>query len=90
MSSPHESTWALAARGPRDGEGGSPIEIWARSELNRSVYRPVRRVTCEYRDGVLTLRGRVPSFYQMQIALSLLRNVRDQVCIRNRLEVPLS
>jgi hypothetical protein len=63
------------------------IEAHARSRLRESVYPPIRHVTCEYRDGVLTLRGHVPSFFQKQIAQTLLRGLQHKVHINNRLVV---
>ena len=78
-----------AVPGGRDGEPGSAIEGWAKSQLQRSAYRTVRRTTCQYHDGILTLRGCVPSFFHKQIAQSLLRDLQADVCIDNRLEVPM-
>jgi hypothetical protein len=39
--------------------------------LRTSPFAAVRYLRCEFRDGVLTLSGRVPTFYTKQIALSL-------------------
>jgi osmotically-inducible protein OsmY len=36
--------------------------------LRESPYNEVRRLSCEFADGVLTLRGTVASFYHKQIA----------------------
>lgn len=33
-----------------------------------SHYFPLRSVACRFEDGVLTLQGRVPSFYLKQVA----------------------
>jgi hypothetical protein len=63
------------------------IEAHARSRLRESVYPRIRQVRCEYRDGVLTLRGQVPSFFQKQIAQTLLRGLQHKVHINNRLVV---
>ncbi len=40
----------------------------AAARLQHSGYVALRMVTCEFREGVLTLRGRVPSFYLKQLA----------------------
>ncbi|MCH8043354.1 MAG: hypothetical protein IID44_06505 [Planctomycetes bacterium] len=42
-----------------------------RKEFDRSGYAAVRRLTCECRRDVLTVLGRLPSFYQKQVAISL-------------------
>ena len=44
------------------------IEETARIRLQHSPYRAIRRVTCRYQDGVLTLRGRVATFHYKQLA----------------------
>ncbi|MGD9720111.1 MAG: hypothetical protein AB7O59_08260 [Pirellulales bacterium] len=59
-----------------------------REELGRSSYSTVRRLTCECRNNVLTIMGRVPMFYQIQVAISLaMLVVRDEVAIRHEIEV---
>jgi len=62
------------------------IEELANAELGRSSYYHVRRICCDYHDGVLTLRGRVPNFYMKQVAQCLLHGL-DGVVIDNRVEV---
>ncbi len=59
----------------------------AQSRLRESGYREFQSVSCEYSGGVLTLRGRVPSFYLKQLAQTLIRGVRFVAEIHNRLEV---
>ena len=44
------------------------IEEAARIRLQHSPYRALRRVTCEFADGVLTLSGRVATFHYKQLA----------------------
>ena len=43
------------------------VETDATSRLRRSRYQPVQCVSCEFHEGVLTLRGRVSSYYLKQI-----------------------
>jgi len=58
------------------------------AKLGASSYPAVRRVRCRCDGGVLTLRGRMPSYYCVQVAISLVRaNVRGKVSIRNCLQV---
>ncbi len=46
----------------------------AEAELGASGYDALRRVACEFRDGILTLRGRVATFYLKQVAQCTLRD----------------
>lgn len=43
-----------------------------RRRLSATGYRALRTVECEYRDGLVVLRGRVPSYYCKQLAQSTL------------------
>jgi hypothetical protein len=67
-----------AGRGPDVGR-------LAESRLRCSAYLPVRRLSCEFRAGVLTVRGRLPSYYLKQVALAEVaavegvRRIDDQV-----------
>ena len=36
--------------------------------LAQSPYRTIQRLSCRFDEGVLTLHGRLPSFYQNQLA----------------------
>ena len=63
------------------------IAVAAQARLTESPCPELRRVTCEFRDGVLALRGRVSRYYLRQIARDLVRHVRGVVLIDNRLEV---
>jgi len=55
--------------------------------FERSPYRELRHVNCEFRDGVLTLRGRVPSSFLKQVAQSIVFSMERIETIVNRLEV---
>jgi hypothetical protein len=46
-----------------------------------------RHVGLEYAAGVLTLTGRLPSFYMKQVLQSLLRNLEGVKLIDNRVDV---
>ncbi len=73
--------------------GASPVaqkelvEVEAGARLRRSSYREVRCVTCEFHEGILTLRGRVPTYYLKQIAQSLVCRMEGVAEINNRVEV---
>lgn len=59
----------------------------AASLFEQSAYAALRGVACECRKGVLTLRGRIPSYFLNQVALQLARNVAGVQGVVNRLEV---
>ena len=65
------------------------VEAEAEARLRQSSYREVRCVTCEFHEGVLTLRGRVPTFYLKQVAQSLVLRMERAEEINNRVEVEL-
>ncbi|MFC1597030.1 BON domain-containing protein [Planctomycetota bacterium] len=75
---------------------GASVQAWkgvveeeAGARLRCSAYGDIRGVTCEFHEGVLTLRGRVPSYYMKQIAQSLVLGMEGAEEINNRLEVEL-
>jgi osmotically-inducible protein OsmY len=59
----------------------------AESRLRDSSYVGLRKVRCDFHEGVLTLRGRVPSFYTKQLAQSLAACVPGVEEVVNRIEV---
>lgn len=59
----------------------------ARERLSGTSYQFLRFVDCCFQNGVLTLRGRVPSFYLKQMAQSLLANIEGVDRIDNRVDV---
>ena len=63
------------------------IQAEAQSRLRKSGYRELRSISCEFHEGILTLRGQVSSFHLKQIAQTLIRNVDGIREINNRLEV---
>jgi hypothetical protein len=52
-----------------------------------SPFAAVRYLRCEFHDGVLTLSGRVPTYYTKQIALSLACNSLGVELVIDLLEV---
>ena len=64
------------------------IEAVARKQLRQSSYPAVRDVDCQYQEPVLTLRGRIPSYYLKQIAQTIvLDRLEGMVTINNQLIV---
>jgi osmotically-inducible protein OsmY len=55
--------------------------------LARSPFIAVRSIRCEVCGGMLTLRGRVSSFYLKQIALAAVRHLEQVREVRNEVEV---
>ena len=64
-----------------------PLAHTACGALRRSPYRELHEVSCEYHDGVLTLRGRVSSYYLKQIAQNLVWQMEGVVGVDNQLDV---
>jgi hypothetical protein len=57
------------------------------SRLRASLYPELRRVRCDFHEGVLTLRGRVSSFYITQLAQALAARIPGVEEVVNRIEV---
>ena len=69
-----------------DGATESPAER-AELILRASSYRPLRHLKCEFSQGVLTVAGRLPSYYLKQLAQSLLANLDGVERLENRTEI---
>lgn len=59
----------------------------ARDRLGQSGYGPLRDIRCDYAGGVLTLKGRVPTFYLKQVAQVTVKDVQHVRQVDNQLEV---
>jgi hypothetical protein len=59
----------------------------AQQALRRSSYFELREVCCDFSGGILTLRGRVPSYHLKQMAQASVAEVPGVVEVNNRLEV---
>jgi hypothetical protein len=59
----------------------------AEARLGQAAYYGLRLLSCEWRDGVLTLRGRVPSYYLKQLAQAHLQGIAGVEAIDNQLIV---
>jgi hypothetical protein len=59
----------------------------ARTRFHRSPYHELHGINCDFREGVLILRGRVPSYFIKQVAQSAVFSIEGIGEIDNRLEV---
>jgi osmotically-inducible protein OsmY len=65
------------------------VEVAAEARLMKSPYWELQQVSCESRQGVVTLRGRVSSYYLKQIAQEFVGQLIAVVEVDNRLNVVL-
>jgi len=56
-------------------------------QLRSSPYFALRDIHCEYREGVLTLQGHLPTHYLRQVALNVVSEVAGVTEIVDRIEV---
>jgi osmotically-inducible protein OsmY len=63
------------------------VESRATARLKRSAYLEVRHVACEFNEGMLRLRGRVPSYYLKQMAQMAVLGMDGVDELHNQLEV---
>ena len=64
----------------------TPADI-AHRLLWNSSYHTVRTVRCTFQEGVLTMEGRLSSFYLKQIAQTTVKGIEGVDRIENRIEV---
>ena len=89
MSENHEGTRLLPIEEPEPwiSKKRSAVQAAAQSRLRKSGYHELHVVSCEFHEGVLTLRGRVSSFYLKQVAQEVIRRLEGAEEVNNRLEV---
>jgi len=63
------------------------VEEKAVARLRQASYVSLHHVSCRLHDGVLTLRGHVPSYYLKQIVQASLSSIEGVLRINNELEV---
>ncbi len=76
--------------GERQGspfEQQQQIESQGHTLLRQAPYTELRHVTCEFHEGILTLRGSVSSFYMKQLAQTVVRSLDGVERLLNRVEV---
>jgi osmotically-inducible protein OsmY len=59
----------------------------AQRRLRQSAYLALQHLSCDFRAGVLTLRGRLPSYYLKQVALAVIVTVEGVQRIDDQIEV---
>jgi hypothetical protein len=60
----------------------------AEAALRRSSYHAVHHLVCDCDGGVITLRGRVPSFFLKQVAQNVVHHrLQALVTVKNLVEV---
>ncbi len=65
-----------------------PITANAQRLLEERLLSATRQIRLEYREGIMFLRGHLPSFYQKQLAQEAVRNLDGVQQIVNEIEVP--
>ena len=55
--------------------------------LRRNPYRTLKNVACDCRDGVLVLRGCLPSYYLKQVAQEVVARLEGVQAIDNQIQV---
>lgn len=63
------------------------IEALVQSRLRGSPYPSIQRLNCDFANGRLFLRGRVPSFFEKQVAQEALADLEGIDQIVNGVEV---
>jgi osmotically-inducible protein OsmY len=77
------SPWKETSGSPHsDGVAGE-----AQDRLRRDSRVPSQRLSCEYRHGVLRLRGRLSSYYHKQVAQEAVKGVQGVAEVVNEIEV---
>jgi osmotically-inducible protein OsmY len=67
-----------------------PFEIigeLAESRLRGNSYLALKNITCQYQDGTLVMRGRVPSYYLKQVACAAVAGLPGVRRIVNQIDV---
>lgn len=69
--------------------GACQVTRTARDRLGRTAYPAIRNVLCEYANGVLVLRGRLPNFFHKQVAQEAVLGIPGVDRVENQTEVLL-
>ena len=90
-------TFCLGSFGALASESGPiPIPAAARPsahfdpESATNAYLALKNISCEFRDGVLTLRGSLPSYYLKQVAQEAVVATEGVERVENHIEVASS
>jgi osmotically-inducible protein OsmY len=75
------------SRGDAAAEPEGMVEAQAEARLRESPQLADCPITCQFRDGTLTLWGRVPRYSLKQAARSLIQRVPGVKAVDNRIDV---
>lgn len=64
-----------------------PLVSIAEARLQASPYYSIRKIFCMYNEGMLVLRGRLPSFYHKQVAQAAVAGIQGVEQVVNQIEV---
>jgi osmotically-inducible protein OsmY len=67
--------------------GPTDMAEWAENRLRGNSYLALKNISCEFEDGVLTLRGCVPSYYLKQVAQEAVAPLEGAARIVNQIAV---
>src|SRR5437867_4481465 len=59
----------------------------AENRLRANAYLALKNISCDFQDGVLTLRGCLPSYYLKQVAQEVVATTDGVKRIENQIEV---
>lgn len=82
MASPSSAQWNSIPH--------HPIQALAQKRVHSKPYLALKNVSCDFQDGVLVLRGWLPSYYLKQIAQEAVAGMDTVHRIENRIEVKKS
>jgi osmotically-inducible protein OsmY len=85
--SPHQQASATLTRPNPFALLFQEIAEVAQAALRHSAYFELRNVSCDFSGGILTLHGRVPTYYLKQRAQAAVADVPGVIEIHNRVEV---
>lgn len=83
---PATEGWQMIRAGSHDDERRR-VELAAQEKLLHTSYPEIRHLICEFHEGILSLRGRVSSFYMKQQAQATLQGLAGVERVVNHLEV---
>jgi osmotically-inducible protein OsmY len=64
-----------------------PIAALAEARLQASPYQPIRKLFCDFDEGLLVLRGRLPSYFHKQLAQVAVADIMGVKQVVNQIEV---
>ena len=70
-----------------DERAASGVVGMAQRRLKESAYLDLRFVSCQFRDGVVTLSGHVPTYYLKQVAQTVVGQLEQIDQVVNNLDV---